>query len=162
VADYSVSMSDQISGSLVQDVDISGLDDVKLNLSGGTTTTLAGGTKLDSEAKLTLEPVTTTSTITLEPVTTTSTVNLEPVAVDSCLRLELGSPPPTDVHTPYEQRWALEVLGVELLALKVSGETTMSVRPAGRSGTVFGTERHAERDHDCGCDGHGAHRMHRV
>jgi hypothetical protein len=143
VADYSVSMTDQISGSLLQDVDLKGLDNMKLNLGGGTTSTLAGGAKIDSDA-----------TVRLEPVTTTSTVNLEPVAVDSCVRLELGALPATDVHTPYQQRWALEILGVELVALKVSGETTTSVRPARRTGTVLDIERHSAGHRDCGCDGH--------
>jgi hypothetical protein len=162
VVDFS--MSDQLSGSLLQDVDLKGLDNMKLDLSGGTKTTLAGGAKIDSDAKITLEPVTTTSTITLEPVTTSSTVDLKPVAVDTCVRLELGALPATDIHTPYEQRWAIEFLGVELLAFKLSGETTTSVRPARRAGTVFGLDKHADADHDCGCGcGGGSKRQpHRV
>jgi hypothetical protein len=141
-------MTDQISGSLLQDVDLKGLDDMKLNVGGGTTTTLAGGAKIDSDTK-----------VTLEPVTTTSTIDLEPVAVDSCVRLELGALPATDVHTPYRQRWAIEILGIELMALKVSGETTTSVRPARRTGTVLGIETHGGPDRDCGCGGHG-HEQH--
>ena len=155
---YSVSMTDQISGSLVQDVELSGLDDMKLTVDGGTTTTLAGGTKttLAGGAKIDSD-----AHVTLEPVTTTSTVNLEPVTLDACVRLELGALPATDVHTPYEQRWAVEFLGIELFALKVSGETTTSVRPARRGGTVLGLEGHSSADHDCGCGGHANH-PHRV
>ena len=147
MADYT--FAQQISGSLLEDVDLKGLDGMKLDLGGGTTSTLAGGAKFDSDATLTVEPVTTTSTIHLDPVT--STVDLKPVAVDSCVRLELGPLPATDVHTPYEQRWALEVLGIELIALKVSGETTTSVRPARRTGTLLDIEQH---DHESQCGGH--------
>jgi hypothetical protein len=151
VTSYAVSMTDQISGSLLQDVELAGLDDMKLTLGGGTTTTLAGGAKIDSD-----------SHVTLEPLTTTSTVDLKPVTVDACVRLELGTLPATDVHTPYEQRWAVEFLGVELFALKVSGETTTSVRPAPRSGTVLDIERHSFPDHECGCGGRGQHTHHVV
>lgn len=158
MADISVSMTDQISGTLISDVDLKGLDNVKVNLgggvktelAGGTTTTLAGEVKVDSDTHL-----------KVDPLTTSSKVDLEPVTVDSCVRLELGALPATDVHTPYEQRWALEVLGVELMAFKLSGATTTSVRPV-RHGTVFDIERH-ENEHrgDCGCGGHG-HRPHPV
>ena len=103
---------------------LTGLDHMSLTLGGGTTTTLAGETTVNSDAKLALEPVTTTSN-----VTTTSSLDVEPVAVDSCVRLELAPPPPTEVHTPYEQRWSWSVLGLELFALTVEGSTSTHIRP---------------------------------
>jgi hypothetical protein len=145
---------DQIlSGSLTQDLSLSGLDDMKLDLTldGGTTTTLAGETTVNTDSTVTLEPVTTTSTVTLEPVTTTSTVDLEPVSVDSCVRVELAPAPPTEVSTPYEQRWAVSLLGVELFALCLSGRTVTEVRPLPRRPQVFELEHHHEhpdRNHD--------------
>ena len=150
MADYSFDVTDHVGGSLVQDVELSGLNDMKLTLGGGTETKLAGEAKIDSDAH-----------VRLEPIHTTSKVDLEPVTVDSCVRLELGALPATDVHTPYQQRWAVEILGVELFALKVSGETTTSVRAARRSGTVLSIEKHGAPDHDCGC-GRPAHHPHSV
>ena len=136
-----------ISGSLTQDLSFSGLDDMGLDLTldGGTTTTLAGETTLNTDSTVTLEPVTTTSTVTLEPISTTSTVDLEPVTVDSCVRVELAPPPATEVCTPYEQRWAVSLLGVELFALCVSGRTVTELRPLTNRPRVFELER---RDHD--------------
>ena len=67
--------------------------------------------------------------ITLAPLETTSSIDLKPVAVDSCVRLELAPPPPTEVCTPYEQRWGWSVLGLELFSLSVSGQTSTHVRP---------------------------------
>jgi hypothetical protein len=143
VAEYSFDVTDHVDGSLIQEVELSGLDDMRLTLGGGTTTALAGEAKIDSDAH-----------VRLDPVTTSSTIDLEPVTVDSCVRLELGNLPATDVHTPYQQRWAVEVLGVELFALNVSGETTTSVRPARRTGTVLSIEKHGTSEPDCGCGGH--------
>ncbi len=134
MADFSIDSN--LSGGLTQDLDVAGLDDMKLTLDGGTTTTLAGGTKLTSESSLTTDSaVRTDSTLssdarlTLAPVESTSTVDLKPVAVDSCVRLELAAPPPTEVCTPYEQRWGWSVLGLELFAISVSGQTSTHVRP---------------------------------
>ncbi|HSV66929.1 MAG TPA: hypothetical protein VLJ59_13595 [Mycobacteriales bacterium] len=141
---------DQIlSGSLVQDIttELTGLDKVHVTVDGGTTTTLAG--TVGSTVTVTLEPVTTTSTVDLKPVTTTSTVDLKPVTttstvdlkpvvVDSCVRLELGPLPPTEISTPYEQRWAMSLWGLEIFALSVSGRTTTEVRPADRRPIVVG------------------------
>jgi hypothetical protein len=140
MATYSVDAN--MSGSLLQDVALSGLDNMKLDLGGGTTTTLAGDTTVHSDATVTLEP------ITLEPITTSSTVestsslDLKPIAVDSCVRLELGPPPATDVCMPYAQRWAVSLLGVELMALTVSGESSTMIRPAKRRGSVLGLDDH--------------------
>ena len=156
MADFSFDQN--ISGAITSDVVLGGLDDMNLDLTleGGTTTTLAGGTTstIHSDATVALEPVTTSSTITLEPVTTDSTVDLKPVAVDTCFRLELAPPPPTEVHTPYEQRWAVSLLGQELLALSVCGQTSTEFRPAPRRPVVVGHEARG-----CGCgedDRHGS------
>lgn len=109
-----------------------GLEDMNLTLAGGTTTTVAGETT--ANVKVDLRPVSTK--VTLAPVTTDSTVrsdtaiNLEPVAVDSCVRVEFGPLPATQVCTPYQQRWRLEVLGVEIVALGLEGTSSMNLRPA--------------------------------
>jgi hypothetical protein len=109
---------------------LAGLDDMKLTLDGGTTTTLAGENTVHSDAKLTLDPVTTTSSLdSRSSVESTSSVDLKPVAVDSCVRLELAPPPATEVRTPYEQQWSWSVLGLELFAITVRGSTSTHIRP---------------------------------
>lgn len=126
-----------VTGSVLADVtsELTGLDNMKFTVAGGTTTTLAGENTVHSDATLTLAPVTSTSTIDLKPVTTTasvgttSSVDLKPVAVDSCVRLELAPPPPTEISTPYETTWSWSVLGLELFALSVSGRSSTHVRP---------------------------------
>ena len=151
MADFS--FDDNISGSLTSDVILGGLDDMNLDLKleGGTTTTLAGETTstIHSDATVTLEPITTNATVTLEPVTTDSTVDLKPVAVDTCFRLEFAPPPPTEVHTPYEQRWALSWFGQEMVALSVCGQTSTEIRPAPRRPVILGHEDRGDR-HDHG------------
>ena len=125
------------SGSVIADVtsELAGLDDMKLTLAGGTTTTLAGENTVHSDATLTLAPVSTSSTIDLKPVTTTSSVDstshvdLLPVAVDSCVRLELAPPPPTEICMPYEQTWSWSLFGLELFAMSISGRSSTHVRP---------------------------------
>ena len=115
---------------------LTGLDDMKLTLAGGTTNTNNGENTVHSDATLTLEPVTTTSTVNTtssvessSDVTSSSTVDLKPVAVDTCVRLELGPPPATEVCTPYEQTWGWSVLGLELFSLTVRGTLTTHIRP---------------------------------
>ena len=87
---------------------LTGLDDMKLTLAGGTTNTNNGTNTVHSDATITLEPVTTTSTVNTtsnldsrSSVDTTSSVDLKPVAVDTCVRLELGPPTASVVSTAY-------------------------------------------------------------
>ena len=135
MADYS--FDHHHSGTLNSDVTLGGLEDMRLTLGGGTTTTLAGATTstvhsdstLHSDASVELKPVRTSSEVSVDPLSVSSEVDLKPVAVDSCLRLSFAPPPPTEVETPYEQRWAVSLLGVELLALSVCGRTTTEIRP---------------------------------
>jgi hypothetical protein len=115
---------------------LTGLDDMKLTLAGGTTNTNNGTNTVHSDATITLEPVTTTSTVNTtssldsrSSVDTTSSVDLKPVAVDTCVRLELGPPPATEVCTPYEQTWGWSVLGLELFSLTLRGHATAHIRP---------------------------------
>lgn len=109
---------------------LAGLDDMRLTLDGGTTTTLAGENTVHSDAKLTLDPVQTTSSLdSRSSVESTSSVDLKPVAVDSCIRLELAPPPATELCTPYEQQWSWSVLGLELFAITVRGTTSTHIRP---------------------------------
>lgn len=136
MADYSIDTTiyggSTISSAVDADVTstLTGLDDMKLALSGGTTTTLAGENTVHTDSAVTLAPVTTSSTVSSDAsVTTTSTLDVKPVAVDACVRLELGLLPPTTVCTPYEQTWGWSVLGLELFSLTVRGSTTTHVRP---------------------------------
>ena len=134
-----------VTGSVLADVtsELTGVDNMKLTLAGGTQTTLAGENTVHSDATLTLAPVTTTSTIDLKPVTTTgsvettSSVDLKPVAVDSCVRLELAPLPPTEVSVPYDTTWSWSLLGLELFALHVSGRTSTHLRPESREPRVI-------------------------
>ncbi|HTY72214.1 MAG TPA: hypothetical protein VMI11_07275 [Actinomycetes bacterium] len=132
------------------DVTIEGLDDISV------------------DTKVTLEPVTTSSTIAVEPlsstltsastVSSTSSVDLEPVTVDSCVRVELAPLPPTRLRTPWEQRIGLSVLGVELLAWTWRGETRSYVEPAPKQPLVVeGAVAREWADRDDHGHGHGAH-----
>lgn len=154
MADYS--FDHHHSGQLSSDVILGGLEDMSLTLDGGTTTTLAGETTstINSDATVTLHPVSTTADVTLRPLSVDSKVDLEPVAVDSCLRLDFAPLPPTQIDTPYEQRWAISLLGLELLALSVCGRTSTEVRPAPRRPVVLGGEEHR------GADDHHDHHDH--
>ncbi|GAA4352992.1 hypothetical protein [Angustibacter luteus] len=132
MADYSIDTN--VSGGLT--TDLAGLEDMNLTVDGGTTTTLAGGTSLNTTSAVTSDSkvhtdstVSSDARITLAPLETTSSIDLKPVAVDSCVRLELAPPPPTEVCTPYEQRWGWSVLGLELFSLSVCGQTSTHVRP---------------------------------
>ncbi len=123
---------------------LTGLDDMKLTLAGGTTNTNNGENTLHTDSTITLEPVTTTSTVnttsrvdSASSVDTTSSVDLKPVAVDTCVRLELGPPPATEMCTPYEQTWGWSVLGLELFAITVRGSTTTHIRPEHRGPVVI-------------------------
>jgi hypothetical protein len=142
MADYTIDTTvfggNTFSSDVTADVTstLTGLDDMKLTLAGGTTNTNNGENTIHSDATITLAPVTTTSTVTTtssidssSDVTSSSTVDLKPVAVDTCVRLELGPPPATEVCTPYEQTWGWSVLGLELFALTVRGSSTTHIRP---------------------------------
>ena len=142
MADYTIDTTvfggNTFSSDVTADVTstLTGLDDMKLTLAGGTTNTNNGENTVHSDATITLEPVTTTSTVnttssidSTSDLTSSSTVDLKPVAVDTCVRLELGPPPATEVSTPYEQTWGWSVLGLELFALTVRGSSTTHIRP---------------------------------
>ena len=123
---------------------LTGLDDMRLTLAGGTTNTNNGENTVHTDSTITLEPVTTTSTVnttsrvdSASSVDTRSSVDLKPVAVDTCVRLELGPPPATEMCTPYEQTWGWSVLGLELFAITVRGSTTTHIRPEHRGPVVI-------------------------
>jgi hypothetical protein len=135
MADYSINtnLSGAVNSDVTADVTstLAGLDAMNLTLAGGTTTTLAGENTVNTDSKVALAPVTTTSSVdTTSKVDSASVIDLRPVALDSCVRLELAPPPPTEVCTPYEQQWSWSVLGLELLAVTVRGSTSTQVRPA--------------------------------
>lgn len=117
-----------VTGSVLADVtsELTGVDNMKLTLAGGTQTTLAGENTVHSDA-----------TLNLAPVSTTSTIDLKPVAVDSCVRLELAPLPPTEVSVPYDTTWSWSLLGLELFALHVSGEASTHLRPERREPRVI-------------------------
>jgi len=129
MADYSINtnLSGAVNSDVTADVTstLAGLDGMNLTLAGDTTTTLAGENTVNTDSKVTLAPVTTTS-----KVDSASVIDLRPVALDSCVRLELAPPPATEVCTPYEQQWSWSVLGLELFAVTVRGSTSTHVRPA--------------------------------
>lgn len=141
MADYSINtnLSGAVNSDVTADVTstLAGLDAMNLTLAGGTTTTLAGENTVNTDSKVALAPVTTTSKVdstssvdTTSKVDSASVIDLRPVALDSCVRLELAPPPPTEVCTPYEQQWSWSVLGLELFAVTVRGSTSTHVRPA--------------------------------
>jgi hypothetical protein len=143
----------KISGSLLSDVDakvaIVGLDNVHVD-------TTVGG-RLDTSADVTLSSdskVATSASLEVAPLTTASSVDLAPVAVDTCIRVELGSLPATELSTPWEQRLGLSILGVELFAWVLCGESTTTVRPAQREPFIAGSVESHGRGCSCGCHGH--------
>ena len=140
MADFSVDSTVFGGNTFLADVtsNLAGLDDMLLTLAGGTTNTNNGENTLHTDATVTLQPVTTTSTVTAgvdstlksdSSVDTRSSLDLKPVAVDTCVRLELGPPPATEVCMPYDQQWSWSVLGVDLFAITVRGSTTAHIRP---------------------------------
>lgn len=136
MADYSVDVNNSGSVDVDSDVHLDGLDDIKVD------TTLHGGTTLNSESDVTLHSDA-TARLTLDPVTTTSTIgmDLEPVAVDSCVRIELAPVTPTVVRSPWEQRVGFSLFGVELAAISWCGESTTYVEPARPRPLVMGSTR---------------------
>ena len=140
MADFSVDSTVFGGNTFLADVtsNLAGLDDMLLTLAGGTTNTNNGENTLHTDATVTLQPVTTTSTVTAgvdstlksdSSVDTRSSLDLKPVAVDTCVRLELGPPPATEVCMPYDQQWSWSVLGVDLFAITVRGSATAHIRP---------------------------------
>lgn len=142
MADFSVDSNVFFATPITANVTshLAGLDAMGLTLEGGTTTTLAGATTVNSNVDL--KPVTSTATVTLTPLSTDSKVatdstvrtsaaiDLEPVAVDSCVRVELGQLPATELCTPYEQSWTFSLFGVELFSVGLSGTSRTQLRPA--------------------------------
>ena len=151
MADYSVDVNNSGSVEVDSDVHLDGLDNIKVD------TTLHGGTTLNSESDVTLHSDA-TARLTLDPVTTTSTIgmDLEPVAVDSCVRIELAPVAPTLVRSPWEQRVGFSLFGVELAAISWRGESTTYVEPAPSRPLVMGST-HQDRHAGHHQDGHGGH-----
>ena len=140
MADYTIdtNLGGTVNSDVTADVTITltGLDAIWLTVAGGTTTTLAGENTVNTDSHVSLEPVTTTSSVdTSSRVDASTVIALRPVALDSCVRLELAPPPETEVRTPYEQNWSWSVRGLELFAVPVCGSTSTPVRTR-RSGPV--------------------------
>jgi hypothetical protein len=156
MADYSFDthVSGSIASDVAADVTLGGLNDIKVDSKLGSDSkvvaTVTSDGKLATESKVASD----SSVSTDSKVATTSNVDLAPVALDSCVRIELGPLPPTQVSTPWEQRFGLSVLGLELVAWTVSGRTATTVMPATPEPHVMGTierghnHRHDEDDHN--------------
>jgi hypothetical protein len=169
MADYSFDthLSGSVASDVVADVTLGGLNDIKTASTVATDSkvlsTVASESKLASDSK-----VHTDSTVaTNSSVATTSNVDLAPVAVDSCVRVELGPLPPTQVTTPWEQRFGLSVLGVELVAWTISGRTSTRIAPFAPEPRMVGiveqgqVVRHDHDDHrDHGHDDDGPRGLH--
>lgn len=163
MADYT--LGHQMSGSLLSDVDadlrLGGLDKIKVDSTVGgkvdSDITAKADAKIDSTSVATVNSdsdVRTNSDVRTDS-RVVSSVDLAPVAVDSCIRVELGSLPPTEVHTPWEQRLGLSVLGVELFAWVLSGRTTTTLRPVAKAPQLIGSveqvgDGHAHGEHGSG------------
>jgi hypothetical protein len=155
MADYSFDthVSGSIASDVAADVTLGGLNDIKVDSKLGSDSkvvaTVTSDGKLATESKVASD----SSVSTDSKVATTSNVDLAPVAVDSCVRIE--PLPPTQVSTPWEPRFGLSVLGLELVAWTVSGRTATTVMPAAPEPHVVGSierghvssHRHDEDDH---------------
>lgn len=145
MADYSVDVENSGTLDVTSDVTLEGLDDIKVD------TTLHGGTSLTSESDVSLKSDA-TARLTLDPVTTSSSVamDLEPVAVDSCVRVVLAPLPPTVVRSPWEQRVGFSWLGVEVAAITWCGESRTHLEPEAARPLVVPGDRaeHRAGTHD--------------
>ncbi len=153
MADYSFDthLSGSIASDVAADVTLGGLNDIKVDSKLGSDSkvvanvTSDGKLATDSKVKTdsavsTDSKVKTDSAVSTDSkVATTSNVDLAPVAVDSCVRVELGPLPPTQVSTPWEQRFGLSVLGVELVAWTVAGRTATTVMPVTPEPRIIGS-----------------------
>ncbi|MFL6240384.1 MAG: hypothetical protein ACJ735_12920 [Actinomycetes bacterium] len=84
-----------------------------------------------------------------EPVTIDSSVDVKPMAVDSCVRVVLGPVPPTRIRTPWEQRVAVNILGVELFSVSLGGEASTYIDPVRAQPVVAGDiDEKLHGDHD--------------
>lgn len=180
MADYT--LAQQISGSLLSDVDadvrLGGLDDINIdtNVAGRLDSavtadaTVKTDSKLVSDSKVSSDSVVKSDSTVKSDSRIESSVDLAPVAVDSCIRVELGSLPPTQLHTPWHQRLGLSVFGLELFAWTLSGESTTTLRPVPRTPQLIGSVEQAIAggpghghgdDHDHGHGHPGEHEHHR-
>ena len=169
MADYT--LGHQMSGSLLSDVDadlrLGGLDKIKVDSTVGgrvdSDITAKADAKVDATAVATVNSdsdVRTNSDVRTDS-RVASSVDLAPVAVESSIRVELGSLPPTEVHTPWEHRLGFSVLGVELFAWVLSGRTTTTLRPVPKAAQLIGSveqvgDGHGHGEHGSG-NGHGEH-----
>jgi hypothetical protein len=150
-------LGQQISGSLLSDVDadlrLGGLDDINVDtkVSGRLDSDIAAKADAKVDGKLAARVTSDSDVRTDSKVVTdsrvASSVDLAPVAVDSCVRVELGALPPTEIHTPWDQRLGLSILGVELFAWVLSGQTTTTLRPGRSAAQLVGTVEHAREGH---------------
>jgi hypothetical protein len=136
MADYSIDVRNSGTVDVDSDVHLDGLDDIKVD------STLNAATRLNSESDVTLRSDG-TARLTLDPVATTSSIgmDLEPVAVDSCVRVELAPVAPTMVRSPWEQRVGFSIWGIELAAVSWCGESTTYVEPVPPRPLVVGPTR---------------------
>jgi hypothetical protein len=156
MADYT--LGHQVSGSLLSDVDadlrLGGLDDINVDskVSGKLDSDINAKADAKVDGKLAATVRSDSDMHTDSKVVTdsrvASSVDLAPVAVDSCIRVELGSMPATEVHTPWEQRLGLSVLGVELFAWVLAGQTTTTLRPLPKLPQLIGSVEQVRVGHN--------------
>ena len=136
-----------VSGGLMSDVTadvtLGGLQDI--NVDSGVDAKVATDSKVDAklDTKLASDSKVDSKLASDSKVDTKSSVDLAPVAVDSCVRVELGALPPTEVSTPWEQRFGLCFLGYELVAWTMSGRTTTTLRPVTPQPQLIGSVEQA-------------------
>lgn len=156
-------LSGTVNSDVAADVTLGGLNDInvdsKLASDSKVVATVTGDGKLATDSKVKSD----SSVSTDSRVATTSNVDLAPVAVDTCVRVELGPLPPTRFTTPWEQRFGVSILGLEVLAWTVSGCTATTVAPVVPEPVVVGlieqgqVEHHGHHDHDHDGGHHGLH-----
>jgi len=142
MADYSFDVRNSGAVDVDSDVHLDGLDDISVDSTVNATTALNSESDVtlhsDGTARLTLDPVTTTSSIAMD---------LEPVAVDSCVRVELAPVAPTMVRSPWEQRIGFSLWGVELAAISWRGQSTTYVEPVPPRPLLVGPTRSRSHHH---------------
>ncbi len=96
---------------------------------------------------LEIKPLSITETVDLKPVSVAETIDLKPVAVDSCQTLRLAPLPETTVCNPYHHHVAMNLFGVEIMAMTFDGESEQAIhsprRPQVSTRTDFPSRGHA-------------------
>jgi hypothetical protein len=118
-------------------VRVEGLDDVDVDVTLHTPDALRSDSKIDSTMALAVtEPVTLNTNLKAElaisePIVTKAStdvsLDVKPLVMDVCLTMKVADLPTQQVRRPYDHRFSVSVLGTELLAFRMCGESQVII-----------------------------------